>query len=40
MDLNLVSRRYFDTNGEDGVGIMLASVDIAMFSLDPDHMFV
>ena len=35
-----MSNKSFDKYGEGDVGIVLASVDIVMFSLDPDRLFV
>ena len=35
-----MSEKYSDTNGCGDLGIVVASVDIVMFSLDPDRVFV
>ena len=32
----MMSNKSFEKNGEGDVGIVVASVDILMFSLDPD----
>ena len=37
---SLVSKGYFYINGEGEVGIFVDSVEIVMFSVDPDCMFV
>ena len=36
----MISKTFFDTNGDGGVGIVVASVDILIFSLYPDSVFV
>ena len=36
----VVSRIYLYTNGEGEVGMVVSSVDIVMFSFDPDCIFV
>ena len=35
-----VSRTALVTTGKGKVGMVVASVDIVMFSLDPDHVFL
>ena len=36
----MISNKYFDTNGDGDVGIVVASVDILMFSLYPDRVLL
>ena len=36
----MISKKYFDINGDGDVGIVVASVDILMFSPYPDHVFL
>ena len=36
----MMSNKSFEKNGEGDVGIVVASVDILMFSPYPDHVFL